>query len=274
MPEPALRQEVKSYADSGGRTIVDVTLPGIGRSPDRMLEISEATGVQIVMGCGWYREPWYAPSDDIDRQTTDRLAEVLIAEVADGVGEASVRPGIIGEIGANNGWVTAQEERVHRAAARASLATGLALTTHSSFASVGLAQLRIFEEEGVDPARVIIGHCDSWLDMEYYNGILGKGACVQFDGLGAWVIGKDNDHYHDQMVDAFVDMIERGFVSQLLLSHDVFAAPQFRYYGGVGFTYIFENFIPRLRARGVDDAAIHAITVENPARMLTIVSPR
>jgi phosphotriesterase-related protein len=185
-----------------------------------------------------------------------------------------VRPGIIGEIGANNGWVTAKEERVHRAAARASLATGLALTTHSSFAAVGLAQLEIFEEEGVDPTRVVIGHCDSWLDMDYYNAILGRGACVQFDGLGAWVIGKENDHYHEQMVDAFVDMIERGFAGQLLLSHDVFAAPQFRYYGGVGFTYIFENFIPRLRRRGVDDATIRAITVENPARILTIVSPR
>ncbi len=60
---------------------------------------------------------------------------------------------MIGEIGANNKWVTAQEERVHRAAARASLETGLPITTHSNWSPVGALQLRIFMEEGVDPNR-------------------------------------------------------------------------------------------------------------------------
>jgi phosphotriesterase-related protein len=270
MPEDALREEIDAYRSKGGATIVDLSLPAIGRSPEKLRTISQDTGVNVVMGCGWYREPFYPPEDGIDRRTADSLAELLISEVTDGVGDTGVRPGIIGEIGANNGWVTALEERVHRAAARASLATGLALTTHSSFSPVGLAQLKIFEEEGVDPNRVVIGHCDSWLNLDYHTAILEKGGYVEFDCIGAWTIGKNVDRYETQLVDAFVELINRGYATRLLLSHDVFAAPQFRYYEGVGFTYIIETFLPKLRDREIDESVIHTITVENPARILTV----
>lgn len=270
MPEQVLREEVQAFKDLGGRTIVDLSLPAIGRAPEKLRSMSSAAGINVVMGCGWYREPWYQPDDAIDRRTTDQLAEILIGECERGVGSGEVRPGIIGEIGANTGWVTAQEERVHRAAARASLATGLAITTHSSWSPVGLQQLKIFVEEGVDPRRVIIGHCDSWLDSGYYFAILEQGACVQFDALGQWIIGKDDQKYEAEMIKILVQMHERGFTHQILLSHDVFAAPQFRHFGGAGFTYIFETFIPKLREAGVSEEAIRTITVDNPTRLLTV----
>ena len=88
----------------------------------------------------------------------DDLADELVREATDGVGESGVIPGIIGEIGTDKPWVSAAEERVHRAAARAAKRTGRAITTHSIMSPVGLAQLRIFEEEGLDPGRVVIGH--------------------------------------------------------------------------------------------------------------------
>ena len=270
MPDSILREEIEAFKNLGGRTIVDLSLPAIGRAPDKLRNISTATGINVVMGCGWYREPFYPPEDAIDHRSTDELAETLIAEIQDGVKGSGVRPGIIGEIGANTGWVTALEERAHRAAARASVATGLAITTHSSWSPVGLQQLRIFVEEGVDPNRVVIGHCDSWLDLEYYLAILEQGSCVQFDGLGCWIIGKDASKYEARMVELLVEMIDRGFVAQLLLSHDVFAAPQFRYFGGVGWTYIFETFMPKLRAAGVSEELIETMTVHNPTRLLTI----
>jgi phosphotriesterase-related protein len=99
-------------------------------------------------------------------------------------------PGVIGEIGANGSSVSAQEERVRWAAARAQLATGLSLTTHSVFNELGLAQLRIFEEEGVDAKRVAVGHCDSWPDLSYYLRIISRGAYIQLDNFGQLQIGR------------------------------------------------------------------------------------
>ena len=130
-----------------------------------------------------------------------------------------MRPGIIGEIGTDKPWVSAQEERVHRAAARAAQATGLAISTHGVRSPVGLAQLRIFEEEGVDPARVVIGHADSYPVLDHYLAILERGANLQFDFIGHRFSTEEAEE--PRLVELIVELLERGYGPQLLLSQDV-----------------------------------------------------
>ena len=103
--------------------------------------LAEATGLHIVMGAGWYRHAYYPVEARIDRRSVDELADEIVREATDGVGETGVRPGIIGEIGTDKPWVSPSEERVHRAAARAARRTGLAITTHAVLSTVGLDQL-------------------------------------------------------------------------------------------------------------------------------------
>ncbi len=160
--DPVIEAELARYRAAGGSCLVDVTPTGVGRDPARLAGLSERTGIHLVMGCGWYRGAYYLPEVRIDRRTVDDLADELVRESHEGVGETGVRPGIIGEIGTDKPWISAAEERVHRAAARASQRTGLAITTHAVLSAVGLAQLGIFEEEGADLSRVVIGHADSY----------------------------------------------------------------------------------------------------------------
>ena len=94
-----------------------------------------------------------------------------------------IRPGLIGEIGVEKGWVSPVEERTHRAAGQAAAATGLPVLTHSVYGSVGLEQLTLLELEGCDPARVAIGHADTNLDLRYLLAIVERGAWVMFDSL-------------------------------------------------------------------------------------------
>ena len=117
--DDVLGDEVNAFKTLGGQTIVDCTVRGIGRSPEKLRRISERTGVHVVMGCGWYRQPYYPPEDVVDRRSVDDLARDIINEVSEGVGSTRIRPGVIGEVGTDKSWVSAQEERVHRAAARA-----------------------------------------------------------------------------------------------------------------------------------------------------------
>jgi len=263
--ESAIETEVTAFKQGGGDTIVEVTLPGIGRQPERMKALSERTGVHVVMGCGWYREPYYPEADTIDQRSTDELAEVLISEIRDGVGDTGIRPGIIGEIGANNSWLTAQEERVHRAAARAQLASGLSITTHSPWSEIGLKQLKVFEEEGVDPSRVVIGHCCSYPVLEYYEELLRHGAYVQFDNIGQF----DIEGYQDRVTALLLQLLEKGHVERLMLSHDIWNVRAFTFAGGTGYTHLTEKYLPALRERGVDEATIRTMTVDNPRRVLT-----
>jgi predicted metal-dependent phosphotriesterase family hydrolase len=221
-----------------------------------------------VMGCGWYRGMHYPAEALIDRRSVDDLAADLVAEFESGVRGSGVRPGIIGEIGTDKPWLSPAEERVHRAAARASKATGMAITTHGVHSAVGLAQLRVFEEEGVDPARVVIGHADSYLDLDHYLAILARGANLEFDLLGH-PFGIE-ETIEPRLVEIIVELLERGFGDQILLSQDVCHNKQLKAHGGHGYVYLHQHFLPTLRTAAVGEGEIRKMTIENPARILTI----
>jgi len=272
--EPRILEELGAYAAAGGRALVDLTLDGIGRDLPRLARISEATKLHIIGGSGWYRTAYYPPEARVDRRTTDDLANEIVREFTDGVRgpNGPVRPGIIGEIGTDKPWVTAQEERVFRAAARAAKRTGAAVTTHAVQSDVGLAQLTILEDEGLDPARIVIGHCDSYPRIEHWREIVRRGATVEADFLGMSFTPLERAG-EPKVIELLKQLIDDGFVKQIMLSQDVCHDSQLLSYGGNGYTYLQKTFLPRLLTAGVDAAAIEQITVNNPARILTLAAP-
>lgn len=266
--EPLILEELAAFRDAGGRSLVDLTLPGVGRDPRWLAGIARASGLNVVMGCGWYRGAYYPAEALIDRRSVDDLADELVREATDGVGDTDIRPGIIGEIGTDKPWVSALEERVHRAAARAARQTGLAITTHSVLSAVGLEQLRIFEDEGVDPERVVIGHADSHPHLDHYLAIVERGASVEFDFLGMSFTPAER-HGEGRIVELLCELLARGHVGRVLLSQDVCHDSQLLRYGGNGYAYLARSFFPRLREAGVSDPEIETMTVANPRRLLT-----
>ncbi len=267
--EPIITDELKRFVSAGGSAIVDLTLPGVGRDPAWLLRLAETTGLHIVTGTGWYREAYYPAEALIDRRSVDDLADEIVRDATDGIGGSGVRAGIIGEIGTDKPWLSAQEERVHRAAARAARRTGLAITTHAVQSVVGLDQLAVFEAEGADLSRVVIGHADSHPDPAYHRAIVERGASVEFDFLGMSFTPLER-HGEGRIVESICDLLARGHVERILLSQDVCHDSQLTRYGGSGYTYLADTFLPRLRAAGVSDDELRTITVGNPRRLLTI----
>jgi predicted metal-dependent phosphotriesterase family hydrolase len=266
--EPVILAELARFREVGGSSLVDLTLQGVGRDPLWLRDVAAASGLHLVMGCGWYRTAYYPPEALIERRTTDDLADELVREIESGVGETGIRPGIIGEIGTDKPWVSPVEERVHRAAARAARRTGLAITTHAVLSDIGLAQLRIFEEEGLDPARVVIGHADSYPVFEHYLAIIERGANLEFDFIGMpWERERIGE---DRTVELLCELVGRGHADRILLSQDVCNDSQLVRFGGNGYAYLATAFLPHLRAVGVSDAEIETMTVANPRRLLTI----
>jgi predicted metal-dependent phosphotriesterase family hydrolase len=258
---PLSVRELTDFAAAGGSTIVEVTNRQLGRRPDALAEVARATGLHIVMGCGWYREPYY--TQDVWTLPTSRLAEDIIAEITDGVGEHRVRPGIIGEIGSDDEYISPVEEKSFRAAARAHLATGLTITTHASRGRVGLAQLDLLMEEGVAPDRVIIGHCDATADTEYHGLLTQQGVWVQFD-----LIHDRNPWERDKAVRLVCEFLESGHLHRLLLSHDVCKRGHLTTYGGTGYAFLLTEFATHLKAAGVSDNELATLLVANPRAAL------
>jgi phosphotriesterase-related protein len=267
--QPLILDELAKLRAVGGGGLVDLTLPGVGRDPVWLRALAEASGLHLVMGCGWYRGAYYPPEARIERRSVDDLADELVREFVDGVADTGIRPGIIGEIGTDKPWISPAEERVHRAVARAARRTGMAISTHAVMSAVGLDQLRVFEEEGMDPSRVIIGHADSYPVLDHYLEIVRRGANVEFDFLGMSFTPTER-HGEGRIVALICELIGRGHADRILLSQDVCHDSQLSRYEGNGYAYVAETFLPRLRAAGVSLSDIETITVANPRRLLTI----
>ncbi len=261
--------ELARFRELGGTCLADLTLQSIGRDPARLRRLATASGLHLVMGCGWYRQAYYPAEALIDRRTVGSLAEELAREFAEGADGTGVRPGIIGEIGTDKPWLSAQEERVFRAVARASQVTGMAVITHAVMSPVGLDQLAVMEDAGVDPGRVVIGHADSYPDLEHYERIFERGSSIEFDFLGMSFTPQERMG-EDRLIRLLLEMLERGRADRVLLSQDVCHNSQLRHYEGNGYTYLQETFLPRLRDAGVGKDEIRQITVENPRRILSI----
>jgi len=266
--DDVLAEELQVFQAQGGNCLVDLTTPGLGRKPERLRTIAERTGLHIVMGCGWYREPYYPARDEIDRRTVASLTDQILREIHDGVGDSGIRPGVIGEIGADGSWVSPIEERVHRAAARAQVATGLPLVTHGVKSDVGLAQLTILDDEGADLSRVAVAHCDSYPHAEYVLEVARRGALVAFDNIGA-IRGER----HEARITGLIrELLDRGHQDRILLSHDICNQSQLLYSDGFGFGYLAESFLPRLWEAGIPEDVTRAITEENSKRWLAVAS--
>jgi predicted metal-dependent phosphotriesterase family hydrolase len=259
---PLAIEEVGRFETAGGRSIVDCTSLNLGRDPRALEAVSRATGVNIVMGCGWYREPFYDRS--IYERSVRQIAADIEREIAEGVGDTGIRPGIIGEIGTDLHYVSPAEERVFRAVARVQRRTGLSITTHTARCPVGLDQLDLLEDEGGDLRRVVIGHCDTYPDPEFHAAVARRGAYVQFDNIrpGSEWDTRNRIRWIRRLVDG-------GHIRQVLLSQDVYMKPLLAAYGGGSYDYLPTHFVPRLLEAGFSREQVQVLVVENPRAALT-----
>ena len=154
-----------------------------------------------------------------------------------------------------------------RRAARAARRTGLAITTHAVQSTVGLDQLDLFEAEGADLSRVVIGHADSNPTADYHSAIIERGASVEFDFLGMSFTPLER-HGEGRIVESICDLLARGHAERILLSQDVSQRSHQWALGGPGLTFVFEEFADAAVAAGIEREALELMWTENPRRVL------
>ena len=281
--EDAAIEEAMEFRKLGGHSMVEVTSIGLHRDPVAMLRVSNATGLNVVMGSGWYQKLYHP--DNMDDLTVEEMADEIIADITVGVGDTGIRSGIIGEVGIEGDPIEPNEVKSLRASVRASRATGAAISLHQGgLGREKLQTMAIMGEEGVDPSRVIYGHCDSVADdLPLLLELLDQGVYIQFDNMGRVGVPLDlkppnpKEHFaaalNALIVAAIPQLIEAGYADRLLLSQDVCTKVQLKRYGGTGYSYLLETFLPHLRNRGVSEAHIRMMMVDNPKRVLTFAEP-
>jgi len=255
----AARAELALFKQAGGRAIVEMSPPDYNRQPVGLRDLARATGVHIIMVTGLHKDAFSRPLTA--GATVDQLAERFASDVRDGAEGTGVRAGVIKAATSLN-TITAGEEKALRAAARAHLATGAPVSTHTQAGTMGLEQLDILAREGVDPARVAIGHVDRKLDYEYHTALLNRGAYVIFDQ-----ISKEKYALDRERVALLRRLVDAGYGERVMLSGDFARRSAWTSNsGGPGLTYILWRFAPWLREEGLPAEAVANFLIHNPRR--------
>lgn len=268
---------LNSLKAAGVDSIVDLTVIGLGRYIPRIRRIAEQTDLNIIVATGVYTYndvPFHfhfrGPGTILDGP--ELMVDMFVRDIEEGIADTGVRAAIL-KCATDEPGVTPGVERVLRAVARAHRITGVPISTHTHAPSrQGLAQQRIFREEGVDLSRVIIGHSGDTTDLGYLQELMAAGSYIGMDRFGIDVLLP-----FEARVDTVAKLCERGHAGRMVLSHDAACfndwlpeaalaalTPNWHY------LHIHQDVIPALKERGVTDAQIHTMLVDNPGRIFAI----
>jgi phosphotriesterase-related protein len=265
----------------GVRTIVDPCPIELGRDPELSAEVSRRSGLQVVVATGLYNEELGFPHYYRER-SVEELTEIFLAELTEGIGRTDIRAGVVkvaaGATVAVAGTtagdeIGAHEQRAHRAAARASAATGVPILTHNNeLAPAGRVQTALFREEGADPDRVLIGHAGGVGDLRYHTDVLAAGASLGFDRFGVESLCPDA-----LRVASLVGLARTGHLGRLFVSTDAvmcwrgraspFLEKVRRRSPSWHARHVVDGVLPMLREAGLSEAELDTLMVANPRRL-------
>jgi len=255
-----MTEELTTAKREGISCIVDGGHPDMGRDVNFLREISKRSGLPIVLGGGFYTQPFYPK--EISAMSEEQVVQAIIKQVdTDPIGA-------FGEIGS---WdvMTADERKVFRAIGKAHVQTNIPIFTHTGIPGIAaLEQLDLLEDAGVKPDRIVIGHLGNLVDpnVQVHRAICKRGAYVGFDRQGG-----PGDA---EQVPLVMALLEAGFADRLMFAADTSSANQMKRNKGDGYAKTFTVFVPKLKAAGADDKVLHQIMVDNPRKFLAFVPKR
>jgi phosphotriesterase-related protein len=284
LDEEAAIEEAMYFKREGGQSIACLSSVGLGRDPLGLASISRATGLNVIMGCGYYISQ--AQSPDYERKSVEAIAEEMIGDIEVGVGSTGIRAGIIGELGCTYP-LKESERNVLLASAIAQKRTGATISIHHVVAhpSEAMELIRVLDGAGADISRVVMGHVDYNITPRDTRLELAKTGCyLEYDGFGNHHfarLGGAAELYGGQVVNCrpcdrerieqLIELIDAGYSRQILLSQDVCTKIKLVRYGGVGYAHILRTIVPQMLVRGITSELIDTMMVDNPKRALQFV---
>lgn len=263
-------RELLLFVAEGGATVVDPTCKGIGRNPEALTRIARKTGLNIIMGAGYYLHSSH-PAYLAGMSERD-ITEEIVAEAVHGVGPDRTRIGLIGEIGVSSDFTDA-EKKVLRGAAVAAVETGLPLMVHlPAWYRLADDVLDIIAASGQPLDRVILCHMNpSGKDATYQRRLADRGAYLEYDmiGMDFWYADQNVQcPSDDDNATAVAGLFADGYGPQVLLSQDVFLKMMLCAYGGNGYAHVQRHFLPRLLRHGLTQDDLAMLMTDTPRRAL------
>jgi phosphotriesterase-related protein len=255
---------LKDLKSRGCTTLVECTPDYLGRDPLLLRRLSKASGLNLLTNTGYYAaaQNKFVPAHAY-RETADALAARWVREFKNGIEDTGIKPGFM-KIGVDAGPLSEIGRKLITAAARCHLQTGLTIHVHTGNGAAAMEIIDTLKREKVSPNAYVWVHAQNEKDRDLHRKAAEVGAWVEFDGV--------SERSLDAHVDAVLDLIGRGHLDQLLVSQDAGWYHVGEPGGGNyrGYTFLFDNFLPALRKKGVSESQIKTLMVLNPARALAV----
>lgn len=252
-----MQPELEKIKAQGVTALVECTPVGVGRRADIVRAVSEAVSLPVVVPTGIYREPWIPQwAHEASEET---LAAWMLGELRGKIESSGVQAAWI-KLSAGDEGMTSCEAKILRAAAAAGAGTGAAIGSHTVRGRVVRDQLDVLEAAGYNASRFIWIHTQAEPDFALHLEVAERGGWLEYDSIGSDQPGDE------KLIAWIIALLEAGFGHQLLLSHDRGWYDPSKPGGGAPkpYTYLFETFLPKLRAAGLNEATLMTLTCFNP----------
>jgi phosphotriesterase-related protein len=267
----------------GVATFLDPCPMDLGRDVEFMAEVAERSGMRIICTTGAYKQN-EGLTYTFGALPVEEIEAIYVKELTEGIGESGICAGLV-KVATGAPEISDYEKKLLVAGGRAAAAVGCPVLTHTDHASLGLEQIAILTAQGVPAHRILVGHSDGRDDHAYHRSLADKGAYVGFDRFGIEVFISD-----EKRIESVCKMVGAGYARSICLSHDSTCAswlgrPVFN--GRIVMTpealaatlpnweatHLFKRIVPRLRERGVTEADLQTIFVDNPRRYFAANEP-
>jgi phosphotriesterase-related protein len=269
------RDGLQALMARGIRSLVDLTVVGLGRDIHPIIRIADGLDFNIIVATGYYTFkdlPSFFHNHGPGRmiEGPDPLHTMFVRDIREGISGTSVKAAMI-KVATDKPGFTPDVTRVFEAAVRAHKDTGVPITTHSDAAEKGgLEQQEFFRRNGMDLTRTVIGHCGDSDDLDYLQRLMDAGSFIGMDRFGLTWFAAD-----EARTRTVAELCRRGYAERMTLSHDagyysVNSEPSYRDKALPAWkhTLISDVIIPDLREQGVTEAQLHQMMTVNPVRIL------
>lgn len=261
-------EDIALFKAAGGNMIVEMTTVDYGRDVAKLHEIAVKYGIHIIAAAGFNKGSFNKPL--LDNKKIDDVAAGLVNELRNGAEGTGILPGVL-KIGTSLNVIEPWEEIGLRAIARASLETGVPISTHTQEGTMAEEQLDMFKEEGVPPDHIVLCHLDQNPDFELHKRLVERGTFLSYDS-----IPKPQYKTEQRSIEFISELAKTGLHSQIVVGGDFSRKSYYKGYGGtIGLDYILKVFVPKLRTHlennGQDaQRIIEDIMKENPKRAFAL----
>jgi phosphotriesterase-related protein len=262
--EQVIIEEIRQMMEYGVRSVVEVTCNDMGRDVRQLVRISDACNLNIICATGYYLSPYHP--DYVVHGEIEEITDLICHDILEGIDGTGVRAGVIGEVASSKDEIMPSEKKVLQAAARASVLTGFAVTTHCQLGTMALEQSALLQKEGMNPDNIVLGHIDLADDRDYHLEILKTGVNIGFD-----TIGKISYLSDERRADNLMWLVEKGYEDHIVLSQDISRKSYFARNGQYsGYMTVMKDFVPLLKRRGIKEKTLCKLLAYNPARIFDV----